>query len=549
MNGRTILKSTGCDPRSLPLDVREAFFLAQVDGVVTLDELAAVVGMDLDGALTMAAKLLGLSAVAVRESVPPSLAGAERRSKHGSGALERHARRAVVDPRAELEPTSLRGSERRSPLVSPARGEQRSSVAGTGGTEGLPPRVGRAHATPLRRPTPRPERRRSRGAIGAASNVATGTEDVVCELDDATVAKIIALDARLEKRDHYSLLEIERGADKKTIKRAYFRLSATFHPDRFFGKRLGSARAAVERIFLRFTEAHDTLTAPDRRAAYDATLPREAAPSERRRSNRMKRISRELGAVTKENAPRRRSSKGLRAVEAPPPVASPSVVPPPDASRSVAPPPIAPSVASSSVVASPAKTLGPERMRQLRAAMGEIEAQRKVDLLVTAAEEALRTNDVVTAANNYRLALSYREDPRLREKYEACDGRARVLRFEKNVTAARAAARDARWSDAAVFFARAHEARPDADMAARAGHALRMSGGDLTEAAALAERAVALDAKCIAHRITLAEIYVAANRLGAAEATTSRALVLAPRDTRLKELAAMIAQRMSSNRS
>ena len=86
-------------------------------------------------------------------------------------------------------------------------------------------------------------------------------------------------------------------------------------------------------------------------------------------------------------------------------------------------------------------------------------------------------------------------------------------------------------------------------MAARAGHALRMSGGDLTEAAALAERAVALDAKCIAHRITLAEIYVAANRLGAAEATTSRALVLAPRDTRLKELAAMIAQRMSSNRS
>ncbi|MBN9161072.1 MAG: hypothetical protein J0I07_08920, partial [Myxococcales bacterium] len=208
MNGRTILKSTGCDPRSLPLDVREAFFLAQVDGVVTLDELAAVVGMDLDGALTMAAKLLGLSAVAVRESVPPSLAGAERRSKHGSGALERHARRAVVDPRAELEPTSLRGSERRSPLVSPARGEQRSSVAGTGGTEGLPPRVGRAHATPLRRPTPRPERRRSRGAIGAASNVATGTEDVVCELDDATVAKIIALDARLEKRDHYSLLEI-----------------------------------------------------------------------------------------------------------------------------------------------------------------------------------------------------------------------------------------------------------------------------------------------------------------------------------------------------
>ena len=131
-----------------------------------------------------------------------------------------------------------------------------------------------------------------------------------------------------------------------------------------------------------------------------------------------------------------------------------------------------------------------------------------------AADDALRANDVITAANNYRLALSYREDPLLREKYEDTDARARVIRFEKNITLARAAERAERWSDAATFFGRAYEARPDADVAARAGHALRMSGGDLERAALLAEHAVALDAKNLAYHVTLTEIYLAANRLG-----------------------------------
>ena len=343
----------------------------------------------------------------------------------------------------------------------------------------------------------------------------------------ATIAKIVALDAKVAKVDHYGLLEVDRDADRKTIKRAYFRLAATFHPDRFFGKKLGSVRESLERIFHRLTEAHDTLTNPSLRTAYDATLPKQAAPSERHLSKASKAVSRQLEAV-KAEAPlqvsgivaKRRSSRGLRA-------AAPLLSPPPE-----------PVPEPTPVAAAPA----PDRMRRLRAAAGEIKAQANINLLVKAAEDALRANDVVTAANNYRLALSYREDPLLREKYEDTDARARAIRFEKNITLARAAERAERWSDAATFFGRAYEARPDADVAARAGHALRMSGGDLERAAALAEHAVALDAKNLANHITLTEIYIAANRLAAAEAASSRALELAPKDARLKELAAMIAQ-------
>jgi curved DNA-binding protein CbpA len=85
--------------------------------------------------------------------------------------------------------------------------------------------------------------------------------------------------ARLDEIDHYALLDVPRGADVRTIKRAYQRLAGRLHPDRFFRKRLGSYKAGLQRLFTQITIAHDTLTSPEQRAAYDATL---GAPSPRR---------------------------------------------------------------------------------------------------------------------------------------------------------------------------------------------------------------------------------------------------------------------------
>jgi tetratricopeptide (TPR) repeat protein len=184
-----------------------------------------------------------------------------------------------------------------------------------------------------------------------------------------------------------------------------------------------------------------------------------------------------------------------------------------------------------------------QRMRQLRAAALEIKVQANIELLVKAAEDALRANDVVGAANNLRLALSHRDDPHLRKKYEEIDARARVVRFEKNMAPARAAERDERWADAAVFLLRAHEARPDADVAARAANALRLSGGDVERAIALAEQAVAFDARNVAYQLTLGEVYLAASRFASAEETSTIVQELAPKDPRGRELAAEIARK------
>jgi DnaJ-class molecular chaperone len=115
--------------------------------------------------------------------------------------------------------------------------------------------------------------------------------DDTCELDAATFAAILMLDEQAADANLYARLDVPRDADRKAIKRAYFAIAAKFHPDRFFKKKLGKAQAPLERLFVRMTEAHDTLADKTRRAAYDATLPplprsRSIAPGRERAARR-----------------------------------------------------------------------------------------------------------------------------------------------------------------------------------------------------------------------------------------------------------------------
>lgn len=95
-------------------------------------------------------------------------------------------------------------------------------------------------------------------------------EDV--DIDVALRRYVTDACARLDEIDHYELLEVPRDSDVKAIKRAYFRLAAVLHPDRFFGKRLGSYKAGLLGLYGRLTMAYETLSVPARRAEYDASL-------------------------------------------------------------------------------------------------------------------------------------------------------------------------------------------------------------------------------------------------------------------------------------
>ena len=83
---------------------------------------------------------------------------------------------------------------------------------------------------------------------------------------------VLDVHAKMATLSHYALLQVARDADKKEIKRAYFRLVNIVHPDRFFGKALGSFKPKMEAILSRLSMAYETLSVAEERAAYDEAL-------------------------------------------------------------------------------------------------------------------------------------------------------------------------------------------------------------------------------------------------------------------------------------
>jgi tetratricopeptide (TPR) repeat protein len=85
--------------------------------------------------------------------------------------------------------------------------------------------------------------------------------------------EILAREAALGQ-DHYAILGVKPGATVKDISAAYHEASRVFHPDRYFGKQLGSYQGRLERVFRRLAEAHATLTDEVKRDVYLRANPR-----------------------------------------------------------------------------------------------------------------------------------------------------------------------------------------------------------------------------------------------------------------------------------
>ncbi len=97
------------------------------------------------------------------------------------------------------------------------------------------------------------------------------------DLEAERMKEILELDQRCVGDDLFAVLGVPAGASAPEVKKAYYELSKRFHPDRFFGKNLGSYKARIDRIFRRLTEAQAVLTEPGRRQGYLAQHPELAA--------------------------------------------------------------------------------------------------------------------------------------------------------------------------------------------------------------------------------------------------------------------------------
>lgn len=81
--------------------------------------------------------------------------------------------------------------------------------------------------------------------------------------------------ARLgQAADYYEVIDLPPTSDANEIKLAYYALARRYHPDRFHIQSGTPQHARISSAFARVTQAYETLTDANARAAYDAALER-----------------------------------------------------------------------------------------------------------------------------------------------------------------------------------------------------------------------------------------------------------------------------------
>jgi hypothetical protein len=210
--------NTAIDWANQKLTPTEGFVLSRVDGRMSYDEICMVSGLSRDETLRIlrdlkqARLILGPGEVAV---------GASRASAAVSSRSQAAARPAAAGAGSTDE----------------ARGEAAEPAASRAGE-----RDRRSPVGPLER-------------LDDGSPVAPG--DLV-EWPDAPSelkARIVRLHRRLRQLSAWDLLGVGKDADASTVRRAFGAASKELHPDRYFGKNLGSFRAKLGAIFARLSEA------------------------------------------------------------------------------------------------------------------------------------------------------------------------------------------------------------------------------------------------------------------------------------------------------
>ena len=116
----------------------------------------------------------------------------------------------------------------------------------------------------------RPRPARARSAANAPPKPGTATTpgpidesliDAGLDLEVEVQRKILEFEAGLG-RSYHDLLGVKPDADTKQVKRAYFKLSKEFHPDRYFRREIGGYAARLDAIFKRVLEAYEILSDP-----------------------------------------------------------------------------------------------------------------------------------------------------------------------------------------------------------------------------------------------------------------------------------------------
>jgi curved DNA-binding protein CbpA len=488
----------GIDLRSLPLTPEDAFVLSRVDGTTSEEDIATATGLDVATVRAALEKLANLGVL-----------------RYGTETSN-----VIVRPQAFPQRTTS-GAFHVGPIV-----ETRSDSS-----DGHP-------AAALYDPSELDE------AVDIAKDVRR---------------RVLDLFYRLDQLSHYELLGADQRADKKAIKAAYYELVNVLHPDRYFGKNLGSFRPKLERLFTRVTEAHDTLTRAGSREEYDrylATVRRtraldRALTDAKGHSTVVERLEREIIAQADLEEKARRSYPPPRveggALGSDPLPQAPSLRPQdPDARRralarklGVSMPPAGRTSltpADPEVVAAARGAAAADIKRRYEQRVTELK-ERQVQHYVDAADRAEASGDLVSATNALRIAASLAPaDAGMRTRLTELEIKAAAGLADSYVEQAQYEEREGRFREAVKSYQRALRGKPSPKLMDRVAFCILSAKGDLREAADFGKRAVQGAPDDAGFRLTLAKIYVEAGMRQSAISELERAQQLAPKDDTIRDL-------------
>jgi tetratricopeptide (TPR) repeat protein len=515
--------------KSLPIGPEEAFVLSRVDGSSSEADIVACTGLDGERVTRALRRLAELGAISFGDASVASAAQAPVDSNVRAGAARAAEQGTAPPPSASSQ-------------APPARTYDRAEL-----------------------------------------------EEVV-DLDLDRKQQILEVHSRLDRLTHYELLGVNPDADKKTIKQAYYETVAVFHPDRYFGKNLGSFKPKLEKVFARMTQAHDTLTPTRARAEYDQYL----AARQRTRVMERQLSDEQAQAAELESVRHRIREQARRAAENPSVPEMQGVRLQGAVVEVQAAPPAQPSSGSEAPSTSqaparagsgPTPSIGPARPAAPRhqdsdgrrkalarklgtrvtsapPADGSVpplhtgaahehaaqdlrrryerrlvrERQAQLQRYVEAADQALESGNAPAAANALRIAVSLApDDLALVARLEEVQNRAATELADTYENQARYEERSGRLEAAAQSYAKAARGKPSARLHERAALCLLEAGGDVRAATEHARQALSLDPNNARVRLTLARAYLASNLRQSAIAELERAAALAPEDETIKD--------------
>jgi curved DNA-binding protein CbpA len=387
--------------------------------------------------------------------------------------------------------------------------------------------------------------------------------DSSLELELELQQRILDLHRRLDWLDHFQVLELDQGADRKAVKKAYFACIGTFHPDRYYKRKIGHFTRKIERIFQRLTEAHDTLSDPNARKEYEQYLAAQrrtrALDTELQDESALLAQVELLLKQAQEQAAeqaRREHQLALRAPSMPPPVpVTPKAVPKPAAptvrlvddpaarrralarklgrapTPSSPPPEPAPVITSGerhAAAADDLKRLYERRMHELQ--------RNQIDRYITTADEALAAGNTVSALNALRIAAGLApSDARLAERLTSLEMQVAASMADSYLEQARYESNNGHHIEAAQSYMRAARGKPSADVLQSAAECYLKAGTELRQAADVARQAVGMAPERVDLRLTLARVYEAAGMKQSAVGELQRVLEMSPSNIKVKE--------------